>query len=351
MSNRTRAKPHLRVAAAAAALLAVAACTRQHVTYKGLKLTRMAVAQVTEGDVTRFIDRIRNQAAKAMPLPPDTTLRSGHRAVIDFVGTIGGTPFMGGTASGYPVVLGSGQMIPGFEEGLAGMRVGQMKSITVPFPADYQDATLAGKTAVFRITVRGVEGLSRPPLDEAFVAQVSRGQITSVEDLRRAVKEQIQQQNIVQSEQSMKTQAAEALLVQWRGEPGRREVNRELDRLVQQQLQASSQRGTGPAQGGPDAETIRTSNRPAVTKSVKLSKVLAWIAKQEGIAVTDGEAEQRINEMARGQGQDPATFLGMVRQQKAFDLFRRRILEDKVMTLILQNSLIEEPKRLIPRGG
>jgi trigger factor len=203
---------------------------------------------------------------------------------------------------------------------------------------------------VFRITLRGVEGLSRPPLTDEFAAQVSRGQLTTVEQLRKALREELARQHQTQAEQSVRAQVAEALLGQWRGEPGRREVNRELDRIVQSTLQSASQRGAGPAQGGPDAESIRTSNRPGVVRSVKLSKVLAWIAKEEHIAVTDAEVEQMASQMARQQGQEPAAFLEMVRQQKAFDLLRRRILEDRVMALVMQNAQIEEPKRLTPRG-
>ncbi|MEK7476532.1 MAG: trigger factor [Candidatus Coatesbacteria bacterium] len=348
MFNRRATYPRCLFVLAASAWL-TAGCTRQHVTYKGLKLTRPVVAKVTEGDVTRFLDQLRNQAAKAMPLPADSAAAKGNRATVDFVGTLGGTPFMGGTASGYALVLGAGQMIPGFEEGVVGMRVGQMKDVKVAFPADYQEPTLAGKTAVFRITLRGIEGLSRPPLTDEFAAQVSRGQLTTVEQLRKALREELARQHQTQAEQSIRAQVAEALLTQWRGEPGRREINRELDRIVQQTLQSAAQRGSGPAQGGPDAEAIRTSNRPGVVRSVKLSKVLAWIAKKEHIAVTDAEVEQAASQMARQQGQEPAAFLEMVRQQKAFDLLRRRILEDRVMALVMQNAQIEEPKRLTPR--
>jgi len=350
MTNRRRTLP-LGIFVLGACALLLAACTRQHVTYKGLKLTRPVAGKVTESDVTKFLDQLRNQNAKALPLPAETAIAKGHRATVDFVGTMGGTPFMGGTASGVQLVLGSGQMIPGFEEGIAGMRVGQTKDIKVTFPADYQEPALAGKTAVFRITLRGIEGLSRPPLTDEFAAQLSRGQLTSVDQLRRALREELVRQKQAQAEQSIRTQVAETLLAQWRGEPGRREVNRELDRIVQQQLQNAAQRGTGPAQGGPDAEAIRVSNRPAVIRSVKLSKVLAWVAKQEKITVTDGEVEQMANQMARQQGQEPAAFLEMVRQQKAFDLLRRRILEDRVMALIMQNAQVEEPKKLTPRGS
>jgi trigger factor len=304
---------------------------------------------VSDGDVTRFLDQVRNQFARAVALPPGTPMRKGHRAVIDFAGRIGGTPFEGGTGTAMPVVLGSGQMIPGFEEGILGMTPGQTREIAATFPADYHEPELAGKQAAFTVTLRAGEALSKPPLDADFCAKVSGGRITVPSELRSAIRQQLGNQAIQRSEQSIRSQVTEALLGQWNPEPGKREINKELDRIVQQQLQAAAQQGRGPAQGGPDAESIRKSVRPGVVKGLRLSKVLARVAKLEGIAVTDGEVEQFATQMAQQQGQDPQAFLSQVRQQNLVEVLRRQIIEDRVMTLILQNAIIEEPKRLALR--
>ncbi|MEK7767198.1 MAG: FKBP-type peptidyl-prolyl cis-trans isomerase, partial [bacterium] len=137
-----------------AGLFLAAGCGSPKVSYKGLKLVRGRVEKPTGADVEKFIEQIRAQAATARPLGPGAALKMGNRAVIDFVGSIGGTPFAGGTGSGYALVLGSGSMIPGFEEGIVGMTPGQAKTLAVTFPKDYQEAALAGKAASYRITVR-----------------------------------------------------------------------------------------------------------------------------------------------------------------------------------------------------
>lgn len=327
-------------------LAALAGCGGPKVTYKGLKLTRQAVAKVTAKDVEQFLSQIRSQTAKATPLPPGEALKSGDRAVIDFAGTIGGTAFTGGTATAYPIVLGAGQMIPGFEEGIVGMHAGQTRDLKVSFPKDYHEPALAGKLAVFHVAVRGGETLARPPLDDDFARKVSGGRIATVDDLRRAARDQVTQNRMQQAEAWLKSQAAEALLAQWPKTPGKREVTRELDRVVQQQLQAASQRGMGPAQGGPDAEALRLQNRPAVERSVKLSAVLASIARQENVVVTDADVEQMGAQMAQAQGQDPQQFMTMIKQNNLSDVLRRRILEDRIMTIVLQNALISEPGQL-----
>ncbi len=342
----------LRPLAALLALTALSAgCSRPNVTYKGLKLTRAVAVPVTARDVNQFLEQARNQVAQPVPLPPDTPLRAGHRAIIDFQGTIGGTPFAGGSGTAFPVVLGSGSMIPGFEEGILGMRPGQSKTVPVKFPADYHEAALAGQSAMFLITVRAAESLRKPPLDGDFARQVSGGRITSVPELRTAAQSQLTMQRTQQAEGSVRQQVAETLLAQWAKEPSSREVDKELDKVVQQQLQAAAQRGQGAAQGGPDAEALRTQHRPMVARGVKLSKILAWIAKQESIGVTDGEVEQYATQLAQQQGQTPQAFLQMLKQQDHFESLRRRMLEDRVMTLILQHAQIEEPRRLIGAAG
>lgn len=333
----------------AAAALLFGGCSSPKLTYKGLKLTRPPVTAVADADVTRFIDGIRNQFAKAVALEPGTPLRAGHRAVIDFAGRIGGTPFEGGTGTAMPVVLGSGQMIPGFETGIVGMRTGQTREIKATFPADYQEAALAGQTATFTVTVRSGESLIKPPLDAEFCARITGGRISDPAGLRQAVRQQLGNQAIQRAEQAVRSQVAQALLGQWNPEPRNRDINKELDRVVQQQLQAAAQRGQGPTQGGPDAESIRKAVRPNVVKSLRLSKVLARVAKLEGVSVTDGEVEQFATQMAQQQGQDPQAFLSQVRQQNLVEVLRRQLVEDRVMTLILQNATIEEPKRLLTR--
>ncbi len=321
-----------------------AGCSRPNVTYKGLKLRKFPVMPVTTRDVAQFIEQARNQVAQPVPLPPDTVLVKGHRAIIDFQGTIGGTPFTGGTGTAFPVVLGSGSMIPGFEEGIVGMRPGQSRTVPVTFPANYHEAGLAGKAAMFLITVRAAESLRKPPLDADFARQVSRGQITSVADLRTAAQQQLTQQRMQQSENSVRQEVAETLLAQWAKEPSSREIDKELDKVVQAQLAAAAQQGMGAAQGGPDAEAMRVQYRPMVARGVKLSKILAWIAKQESIGVTDGEVEQFATQQAQRTGQTPQAYLQMLKQQDHFESLRRRMLEDRVMTLILQHAEIGEAR-------
>ena len=317
-------------------------CGEPDVSYKGLSLKRPPVQQVTSRDISDFIERLREQAAKSEPLAPANKVRNGHRVYIDFVGTLGGSPFQGGSMYGYALVLGSKQMIPGFEEGIVGMRPGESRTIDVTFPADYHELSLAGKEVQFRIVLRRAELLIRPPLDDSLAVSVSGGRIETLSQLRDRAKEQIYQNRLQRAEMQLRNQAIEALLAQWPKNPSKREVSKELDRVVQQQLQQASRQGMGPAQGGPDAENIRAQSRPAVVKSLKFQKIIRQIAGQEDIQVSDAELEQAAEQMAQMQGQNSTEFLKYLQDNDLMELLRLRIMEERVMSLVLQNALIEE---------
>lgn len=338
------------LALASAAALAAAGCGDPKIEWKGLRLMRPPSRKAGSKDVDRLLASIRNQMATPSPLPATARLADGNRAVIDYAGSIGGSPFNGGTAAGFGIVLGEGSMIPGFETAIVGMKAGDSKTVSLTFPKDYQEPTLAGRKADFKITVRGGEILTRPALDDAFAKRVSGGRIASLSELRKAALNQAQVNLESQAENSLRQQALDQLMARWPKEPSSREVDAELDRVVQAQLQNLAQQGRGPAQGGPDADSLRASLRPGVVRSVKVSKILGSIAKREHVVVTDTDLETAAAKMAQQQGQDPQVFLGYLKEHKLLDMFRRRILEDRSLALILQEAVILDASGAAPRS-
>ena len=124
------------------------------------------VAVVTEADIDKSIERIR--AANLRYKPKDGAAETGDRLIIDFTGVIDGKPFEGGATEDAPVVLGSGNFIPGFEEGLTGARAGEEREVEAMFPEGYPEAKLAGKPARFAVKIKEVGAPETPPLDEEF---------------------------------------------------------------------------------------------------------------------------------------------------------------------------------------
>lgn len=164
------------------------------------------VAEVTDSDMDKSIDRIR--AANLRYTPKDGAAETGDRLVIDFTGLIDGTPFEGGSTQDAPVVLGSGNFIPGFEEGLAGARAGDEREVDATFPEAYPEASLTGKAARFAVKVKEVGAPETPTLDDEFAKGLG---VESVEKLRETIKQRLEQDRAGASRLKVKRALLDAL--------------------------------------------------------------------------------------------------------------------------------------------
>ena len=136
--------------------------------FSKIKLEKMT-AEVTDADVDKMIQRLQEQRSAWKPASAAKKAKKGEQVIIDFVGKLDGVEFDGGKAENVPLELGSGRMIPGFEDGILGMKKGETKTIDVTFPEEYQAENLKGKTAQFDITVHSVQTKQLPELDEEFI--------------------------------------------------------------------------------------------------------------------------------------------------------------------------------------
>jgi trigger factor len=157
-------------------------------------------AEVTDGDVDAMIERLRKQQTKYSPVQRPAA--AGDKVTVDFEGTIDAVPFEGGKGEGVPIVIGEGRMLPQLEQGLTGVTAGETKDIGVDFPADYRATELAGKHAVFKVSVKGVEEPSLPELDEEFCKSfgVAEGGIPKLREdvaanMRRELEQNIRNRN------------------------------------------------------------------------------------------------------------------------------------------------------------
>ncbi|HZT50459.1 MAG TPA: trigger factor, partial [Stellaceae bacterium] len=152
-----------------------------------LNLEKLTVA-VPDEEIDKALERIAHQQRKSEPV--DRPAETGDVCVIDFVGSVDGTPFPGGSATGYALEIGAGSFIPGFEDQLVGAKAGEERTLDVIFPADYGNADLAGKAAQFAVTVKEVRALAPQPVDETLATALG---MENLEELRTAVRERIAQ--------------------------------------------------------------------------------------------------------------------------------------------------------------
>ena len=176
-------------------------------TYKGIKIPEF-VYTVSDADVDKDIEETRLRLAKDEEVT-DRAAQMTDTVNIDFTGKMDGKEFEGGTAQGYDLTLGSHQFIPGFEEGVVGMNIGETKDVPVTFPADYQEEELKGKEAVFTVTLHKITGKVLPELDEEFAKKMGSD---SVEAYRAKVKERLERnaasRSLNETENSIVTEIA-----------------------------------------------------------------------------------------------------------------------------------------------
>lgn len=169
--------------------------------YKGIVVDN-TVAEVTDEDVdNRVVENLQNNREEAAD--ENATVQNGDIATINFVGTKDGVAFEGGTANNYDLTIGSGTMIPGFEEGIVGMKKGETKDVTVTFPENYQSTDLAGQEAVFQITVQAIK--RAPELTDDWVA--ANTDVKTIDEYKAAIRTQLEEEAAQQAENNRRSTA------------------------------------------------------------------------------------------------------------------------------------------------
>lgn len=175
--------------------------------YKKLKATKKAI-KVDKKDVEEVIERIRKGLAEKTETAE--AARDGDEVIIDFVGKRGGEAFQGGTGKDYPLTLGSGAFIPGFEEALVGLKAGDKKDVALQFPKDYHAKDLAGADVVFETTIKKINKVELPELNDEFAAKA--GPYTSMDDLRQDIEAEITAQQERQALDELKDDLVKQLV-------------------------------------------------------------------------------------------------------------------------------------------
>ena len=257
--------------------------------YKGLEVEK-AEATVTDAQVAAELDRMAQNVASTETVERAAEL--GDTATIDFEGFDNGVPFEGGKGDNFDLKLGSGQFVPGFEDQVVGMTVGEEKDINVTFPEDYH-AELAGKAVVFHVKLNKLTVTNVPALDDDFAKDVS--EFDTLEELKADIRakalEQAQKQIDSAFEQAVIEKAAENTTVEMPKALVEAELDTQMERFAYQlQMSGYSMEQYAQMMGG-DVSTMRNAFRPAAEKQAKINVTLDKIIEVEGITVSEEEIE------------------------------------------------------------
>jgi trigger factor len=307
--------------------------------FSSVTLERL-VANVEDAEIDRALNQIAEQNRPYAAKAEDAKAEQGDRVVIDFVGKIDGVAFPGGTGNDVPVTIGSNQFIPGFEEQLVGIGVGEARQVKATFPANYPTEALAGKDAEFDVTAKTIEAPVTVTIDEEFAKSLG---LESLEKLKDAVKDRIARDYTAASRQKIKRQLLDQLDALHKFAPPPTLVEDEFNSIwatIESDLKRQNRTF---ADEDTTEEKAREEYRAIAERRVRLGLLLAEIGEKNAIKVTDEEISRAIVERAR---QVPG------REQEVWDYYRKNpqamagirapIYEEKVIDFLLELAKVTD---------
>lgn len=267
--------------------------------YKGLEVEEID-SNVTEEDVQAELTGLQERQAELV-VKEDGTVEKGDTAVIDFEGFVDGVAFEGGKGDNYPLEIGSGSFIPGFEEALIGAKSGVETDVNVTFPEEYHSAELAGKAATFKVTVHEIKSKVLPELNDEFAKDVN-DEVETLEELKSKIKADLEESKKAQAEGSLRD-----ALVQKAAENAEVEIpevmfESQVDRMVKDFEQRIAQQGLNLELyyqfTGTKEEDLRTQMRKDAEARVKIDLTIDAIIAAENIEATEEEINEELGRLS-----------------------------------------------------
>ena len=301
--------------------------------YKKVKKTKPEV-KVTADDVEDVLKNLASRAAVKKEV--DRAAKSGDQVTIDFAGTDAkGKAIEGTDGKDYPLTIGSGSFIPGFEEGVIGMKSGEEKQIPLTFPTDYHAPQLAGVKVTFTVTATKVEKLIEPKLDDAFATSV--GPFKTVDELKADIKKQLQAERQNEANRQFENDLIGELADKTKVAIPKKLVDEQIEKIEEQERSQLMYRGQTweehLKEEGVTAEEHYEKKRPEAERSIRASIMLAQIADAEGLEVTPDELEVHM-QLLKGQYSDPSMQAELDKPESRRDIASRMLTEKTVEKVV-----------------
>ena len=305
----------------------------------GLKLEKLVVP-VSDEAIDEAIEGIAGQNKSYKDAAKSKKAAEGDQLIIDFTGRVDGEEFEGGKAEGAPLVLGSGQFIPGFEEQLTGAKTGDEKTIKVTFPEDYPAENLKGKEAEFDIVVQQVKVEAETKVDDEFAKSLG---LEDLAKLRELISGQLEQQTAGLTRTQMKRSLLDQLAAGHDFEVPEGMVNAEFEQIWAQ-LQQEAAREEDPEAAMKEIEAEKDDYRHIAERRVRLGLLLSEIGQANGVEVNAQEMSMLIQQAAQQyREEDRERFIEYVRNEPmAAAQLRAPLYEDKVVDFLFDKAEVTE---------
>ncbi|EGB98306.1 MULTISPECIES: trigger factor [Pseudomonas] len=289
-------------------------------------------AEVADADLDNMLEVLRKQNTRFEAV--ERAAQNDDQVNIDFVGKVDGEAFAGGSAKGTQLVLGSGRMIPGFEDGLVGAKAGEERVVNVTFPEDYQNLDLAGKAAEFTITVNSVSAPVLPELNEEFFAQFGIKEST-LEGFRAEVRKNMERELRQAIKTKVKNQVMDGLLAANPIEAPKALLENEINRL---RVQAVQQFGGNIKPDQLPAELFEEQAK----RRVVLGLIVAEVVKQFELKPDDAKVREMIEEMASAYQEPEQVIAWYYKNDQQMNEVRSVVLEEQVVDTVLQKATVTD---------
>lgn len=311
--------------------------------YKGLEITRKA-RKVTEEEIDSRIEQERKRVARSVDVT-DRALENGDNAELDYSGSVDGVKFDGGTAEHQHLVIGSGTFIPGFEEQMVGMQVGEERDLKVTFPEEYHSDELKGKDAVFHVKLHAITREELPELDDEFAAEVS--DFDTLAEYRADLEKQLQATADKQADEAARSGMVDTVVANAEVDIPDPMVEDKLNEMMQEMSWRMQQQGfTMEAYlkmlGQTEAQ-MREMYRGEAKNRVKTELVMDEIVKAEGIEADDEAVDKMLEEYASAMNQTVDQFKVNLHSEQ-MDYFKHRVQVTKALDMLWDSATVTDEK-------
>ena len=303
--------------------------------YKGIEIPKIEY-NVTDEDIQKELEKMQERNSRLVSVE-DKAVENGNVTIIDFEGFVDGVAFEGGKAEGHELEIGSGAFIPGFEDQIIGMKVGEEKDINVKFPEEYFSKDLAGKDATFKVKLHEIKAKELPKIDDEFAKDVS--EFDTLEELKNSIKEKIEKQNADKEKYEKQEAVVKAVCENMEVEIPSGMVELETENMLNDIEQILAYQGMKIEQYlqmlGKNEEEMKKEFEPQAIEAIKSRLALEAIRKEEKIEATDDEINEKIKTMSESYGKDAGN---LQENENVRKYIKEGIESEKTIDFLVKNA-------------
>ncbi len=308
--------------------------------YKGIEIPKIEY-NVSDEDINHELEHMQEHNSRLISID-DRAVEKGDTVNIDFEGFVEGKAFEGGKAEKYDIEIGSNTFIPGFEDGVIGMKIDEEKDIDVKFPKEYFSKELAGKDAMFKVKLHEIKKKELPKLDDEFAKDVS--EFDTLEELKADIKKKLEKQNADRTKYETEEAVIKALCENTKIDIPSGMIETEVDNMLKDFENRLSYQGLKMEQYlkmlGKTKEEIRKEYEPQAIEGIKSKLAIEAVVKAEKIEATEKEVEDKIKEMAKNYGKENDE--AFLKNENVRNYLKEGIESEKAMEFLIKNAKIKK---------